>query len=72
MTVATCSHGGAVPVNVSKARAKEVASELQRLTIEPYDALSRPKMARAELATCARGGAAVHGEGMAVPATATR
>ena len=59
-------------MNVSKARAKEVASKLQRLTTEPYDALSRPEMARAELATCARGGAVVHGDGTAVPATAIR
>ena len=58
-------------MNVNKARAKG-ASELQQLTTEPYDALSRPEMARAELATCARGGAVVHGDGTAVPATAIR
>ena len=67
---ATYRHGGAVLVNISKARAKEVASEHQRLTTEPNDAVTRPEMARTALATCARCGAVAHGDGTAVPGAA--
>ena len=62
--------GGAFLVNVSKAGANQVANEHQRLTMKPNDVVTRPEMARIMLATCARCGAAVHGDGMVVPGAA--
>ena len=49
----------------SEDEAKNLASELKELPIETVEMSVQPEMARAELATCARGGAAAHGDGTA-------
>jgi hypothetical protein len=49
-----------------------VASELQRLTLDPAEAMAWPELARIELATCARGGTTAHCGGTVASASARR
>ena len=65
-------NGERVLVSASEDEASKYARELQGLPTDTFGLTVWPEKARGELATCARGGAVVHGGGTAAPGTATR